>query len=253
MIIRGIKLGSLLLFITLTSYSQVSVSDSSITIPMFYVAYSYQFPGADMADRWGSNSYIGPGFQVKTASRWIYGAEAGFIFGSNFKPGFSIFEDIMTSTGNVINGDGVPAVIALFERGFIITGKFGRHFRIFKNHPNSGLVAEVGAGYMQHKLRIDVENNSAPQLRDDYARGYDRLSGGFSLSQALGIIYMGKKRLVNFYVGVEIYEGWTKSKRDYIFDLMAPDVQNRFDVLVGPKVKWIIPIYRRTPEEYYYY
>jgi hypothetical protein len=220
---------------------------------MIYAAYSYQFPGGDMADRWGSNSYLGPGFKVKTASNWIFGAEMGFLLGDNFKPGFSIFEDISTSSGNVINGDGVPAVIAIYERGYIITARFGRHIPVIKGQPNSGIVLEIGIGYMQHYLKIDVDNNSAPQLRDDYAKGYDRLTGGFSLSQSVGFVYMGKKRLVNFFGGVEIFEGWTKSKRDYIFDLQAPDNQNRLDLLIGPKIKWIIPIYRKAPQEYYYY
>ena len=72
-------------FLLNSLFSQVSIKDSSLTIPMFYVAYSYQFPGGDMKERYGSNSTIGPGFQVKTGSNWIYGAEANFIFGNNAK------------------------------------------------------------------------------------------------------------------------------------------------------------------------
>lgn len=233
--------------------AQVSISDSSITIPGMYLAYSYQFPAGDMADRYGSNSYLAPGFQLKLASQWYIGAEMGFILGGNVKPGFSILSEMMTSGGNIINGDGVPAVVALFERGFIITGKFGRLFPIGKKNPNSGILVNVSVGYMQHRIKIEVENNSAPQLKGDYSRGYDRFTGGFSIGQSVGYLWMGKKRLLNFYAGVEVYQGFTKSKREYIFDLMAPDNESRVDILFGPKISWIIPFYKRAPQEYYFY
>lgn len=235
------------------SKGQQSIKDESITIPMVYASYAYQFPGADMADRFGTNSSIGPGFQVKTASNWIFGLETNFIFGNNFKPGFSIFKDIMTSDGNIINGDGLPAVVALFERGFIISGKFGKLFPVLSPNPNSGIVVYGTIGYMQHKLRIDVENNSAPQLLGDYKKGYDRLTGGFAISEAIGYQIMGNSRILNFFFGVEFHQGWTKSKREYLFDLKGADKTNRFEILFGPKISWFIPIYQRAPEEYYFY
>lgn len=233
--------------------SQVSIKDSSLSIPMIYVAYSYQFPGGDMQERYGSNSTIGPGFQVKTKSNWIIGAEADFIFGNNVKYGFSIFDDIMTSEGNIINADGVPAVVALFERGWIFSGKFGKLFSVLSPNPNSGILLYGTLGYMQHKIRIEVENENAPQLKDDYKRGYDRLCGGFTVSEGLGYMFLGNSRIWNLYLGVEFYQAWTSSKRNYIFDLHGPDKEKRFDMLIGPKALWIIPIHKRAPQEYYYY
>ena len=245
-----------LLFILLSwnaTTAQVSIRNESITIPMVYATYGYQFPGADMAERFGPNSSIGPGFQVKTSSNWIIGAEAGFLFGNNVKDGFSILEEIMTSDGNLISGDGIPAVVALFERGFIFSGKFGKLFPVLSPNPNSGIVVYATFGYMQHKVRIEVENNSAPQLLGDYKRGYDRLTGGFALSEAVGYQIMGNTRLFNFFVGVECFQGWTRGKRDYLFDLQRPPEERRFELLIGPRISWFIPIYQRVPEEYYYY
>ena len=234
-------------------FSQVSIKDSSITIPMFYVAYSYQFPGGDMAERFGGNSTIGPGFQVKTSKNFVIGAEADFIFGSDVKYGFSIFDDIMTSEDIIINGDGIPAVVVLSERGWIISGKFGKVFPVLSPNPNSGIVVHGSIGYLQHKIRIEVENNSAPQLKGDYNKGYDRLTGGFCLSEGIGYLYIGNGRIANFYVGIEFYQAWTKSRRDYIFDLYAPESGRRFDMLIGPKISWMIPFHKRAPQEYYYY
>ena len=233
--------------------AQVSIKDESLTIPMIYGTFAQQFPGGDMAERYGTNSAIGPGFQVKTASNWIFGAEANFLFGNNVKNGFTILGNIMTSDGNVISGDGIPAVVALFERGFIISGKFGKLFPILGPNPNSGIVIYTTFGYMQHKIRFEVENNSAPQLRGDYKRGYDRLSGGFSISEAIGYQIMGNTRLLNFFFGLECYQAWTKGMREYLFDLQAPPEGNRFDLLIGPRITWFIPIYERAPAEYYYY
>ncbi len=245
---------SLLFLIWLIPVSgQVSIQDSALTIPMFYGTYSYQIPQADMAERFGNNSLIGPGFQIKTSSNWIYGLEWGFIFGNNIKYGFSIFDDIMTSDGNIISGDGVPAVVALFERGNIFSLRFGRLIPVLSPNPNSGIVIGISAGYLMHKIKIEVENNSAPQLKGDYNRGYDRMSSGFAISEYVGYMYLGNTRIINFFIGVEFYQAWTKSRRDYIFDLMGPDKKNRFDVLIGPKISWIIPLHRRAPQEYYLY
>lgn len=243
----------ILLVGSLPSTAQISLRDSSVTIPMAYMGYSHHFTAADMADRFGASSFLSPGFQVKTASQWFFGAEAGFILGGNFKPGFSIFDEWINSNGNIINGDGVPAVVALFERGLIFTGKFGRLFPLSKKNPNSGLLISVSAGYLQHRLKIDVENKSVPQLKGDYARGYDRLTSGFTIGQSIGYLFIGKRRLLNFYFGLEVYEAFTKSRREYVFDLMGPEEGQRLDILIGPKVTWIIPFYKRAPEEYYFY
>ncbi len=238
-----------MLFINMNA--PISIKASSLTIPMIYGAYSYQVPLGDMADRFGGSSAIGPGFQVKTSSNWIIGAEWSFIFGNDIKDGFSIFEDIMTSEGNIINGDGLPAVVALFERGNIFTARFGKLCPVLGRNPNSGIHVGIGIGYMNHKIHIEVENNNAPQLIGDYKRGYDRLSSGFAISQFVGYLFMGNSRVANFFVGVEFYQAWTKSRRDYIFDLMSPDKQNRFDMLIGPKIAWILPLHKRAPQEYY--
>ncbi len=235
------------------TFSQGIEKDSAIIIPMIYGFYGYQWPGADMADRFGSNSVIGPGFMVKDAGNWIYGAEYNFIFGNNTKDGFDILGGIMTSGGNVISGDGTPAVVALFERGFTINGKFGKLFPALGPDRNSGFFVTAGLGYMRHKIRIEVENNSAPQLKGDYKRGYDRLSGGFLLTQSVGYMYFGRNNLVNFTLSFEIFEGFTKGYREYLFDTRQPGDQGRFDLLFGPKLTWMIPVRKRMAKEFYYY
>lgn len=236
-----------------SGFSQKQEAEEPSTIPMIYVSYGYFFPGADMADRFGSASVLGPGFMVKSGSNWIYGLHYDYLFGNNVKDGFSIMDNLLTSEGILINGDGVPATVALFERGHLISARFGKLFPVTSKNLNSGVFFTVGLGYMTHKIRIEVENQSAPQLKGDYKRGYDHLTGGFMLNQTIGYMYFGKARLMNLFIGVEITEAFTRSLRDYNFDSMSGDDSKRFDLMVGPKISWMIPFRKRMSKEYYFY
>jgi hypothetical protein len=252
-----VRIFILVLVLTALSLSTVNARgggrDTSVTIPMFYGFYGYQWPGGDMADRFGSNSVIGPGFMVKTASNWLIGAEYNYLFGNDTKDGFALLEDLMTDDGMIISGDGTPAVVALFERGFTVNGKFGKLFPALGPDRNSGFFVTAGLGYLRHKVRIDVENNSAPQLKGDYKRGYDRLSGGLVLSQSVGYMYFGRSNLVNFTLSFEVFEGFTRGYREYNFDTRLPGDEKRFDLVFGPKIAWMIPIHKRMAKEFYYY
>ncbi|MDD4395689.1 MAG: hypothetical protein PHQ33_07375 [Bacteroidales bacterium] len=56
---------------------------------------------------------------------------------------------------------------------------------------------------------------------------------------------MRKVRVASFYVGVEISEIWSKSNRNFDFLLMKKDDSQKFSILVGPKIGWIIPLYEK--------
>jgi len=243
----------LVVSVQVRAQSQRSKSDSAASIPMFYGFYGYQWPGADMAARYGSNSAIGPGFIWKTSSNLLFGVEYNYLFGNNVKDGLDLLKGIRTSNGNVISSDGTPAVVALFERGHIIAAKFGKLIPVSKADKNSGFFFTAGLGYITHKIRIEVQNESAPQLKGDYKRGYDRLSGGFTLSQSVGFMYFGKSNLLNFTLSVEAFEGWTNDYRDYYFDMMSAPEGKNFDFLIGPKIAWMIPIRKRSVNEFFYY
>jgi hypothetical protein len=133
--------------------SQVNVNDSVISAFVLSVVYSYQIPGGDMADNYGTNSTIGPAFTFKTSKNWMWSAEINFIFGSNVKNLNKIIESISTPDGNLIGQNGLYALYQSYERGFTILGKFGKLFPVFDINPNSGLFFSLGAGYIQHKIR----------------------------------------------------------------------------------------------------
>ena len=242
-----------LLFCSQHSFSQVNVRDSSIFAPMFYATYTYQWPGGDLAKRYGSNSSIGGGFMIKTKSNWLFAAEGNYLFGETVKNGDSLIRNISTSEGFVINQNGYYAEIGFAERGFTVFGKFGKLFHILSPNPNSGPLVMLGAGFLQNKIRIHDGDNTAPQVQGDYKKGYDRLNNGFALLGTLGYLYLGESRILNFSVNFEFIQAWTKSRRDYDFDTGKPDNASYSSQFYGIKVKWIIPFYKRKPKDFYLY
>jgi len=233
--------------------TQVSIKDSAINVPMFYATYSYQFPGGDLGERYGSNSNIGGGFLVKTASNWLFGAEGNFQFGSSVKNQDSLLTTISTPEGYIIDANGKIADVILYMRGFSFFGSIGKLFPWVGPNPNSGFTLMAGVGYLQNKMRILNPDNTAPQLQGDYKKGYDRQNGGIALTASIGYLFLSSTRLLNFSLGFEFIQAWTKSKRAVDFNTGQPDQPNLSSQYYGIKATWNIPLYRRSPKEYYLY
>lgn len=238
--------------IPIVSIAQVSVRDSSVFIPMLGITYAYQIPGGDMKDRFGSNSNIGGTFQIKLKSNWIFGADFNYLFGNKIKGSDTLFSDISTSDGYIINSSGEYTDVFLYERGFYTSVRFGKLFPVLGPNPNSGPLVMGGVGLLQHKIRIENPNNTAPQISGDYKKGYDKLTNGIGISEFLGYMYMGNQRLISFYAGFEFTQAFTRSRRSYDFNLHGYDATKRVDLLWGIKAGWIIPFYKRAPAGYYY-
>lgn len=217
-----------------------------------YPTFSYQWPGGDLGERFGANSTIGPGFFYKTSHNWIWNADVNFIFGNTIRED-SLVNNLINSDGFIIDDQGHYAEVSFFERGFYTMGRVGKLFPLTEKNPNSGVVFMAGAGYLQHKISIQVKNEMASPLKGDYKKGYDRFTDGFAASQFIGYMHIGNTRLANFFIGAEFVESWTKNRRSMNFDTMHRDDKNRFDFLGGIKIGWIIPFSRQEPDEYYYF
>jgi len=237
---------------TFPSQAQVNPGDSTVAAFIPYFSYAFQMPGGEVAKRYGLNSTVGGGVTYKTAKNLMFSLDVNFIFGNDIKNADSIMSMVETSGGHIIDGNGVFALYALYERGYSINFRVGKIFRVLNPNPNSGIMVMGGVGYLAHRMKIDNQYRTAPQISGDYAKGYDRLTGGFSFSEFIGYFYMGKTRLLNFYGGFEFYQAFTRSQRDYIFDQMKKDTNHYLDFFYGIKIGWMIPIYKRTPKDYYY-
>lgn len=254
----------ILLFFLLNIQAQRNVNDSTISafIPNF--AYAFQFPGGDIANNYGNNSTIGGGFLYKTKKNLLVSLDVNFIFGNQVKNADTILWLIKNSDGMIIDGNGIYPEFAIYERGYSLNLRFGKILKILRANPNSGLMLMGGAGYLTHRMRIDIQGKTVPQLKDDYGKGYDRLTGGFVLNEFIGYFYMGRTKILNFYGGFEFYQAFTKNLRDRDFDrliydqatdsykVLGKDNKSYLDLFFGIKIGWMIPVYNRAPNKYYY-
>jgi len=242
------------LFLATTGVTaQVNIRDSSISMPLIYATYGYQFPGGDLAEQFGSNSSIGGGVMLKTKKNWIIGVEGNFMFGQSVRNSDSLLRSISTSEGFLIDANGYYADLVYYERGYNFLFKFGKVIPLLSPNPNCGFTLLAGAGYIQDKIRIHNPGNTAPQLDGDYKKGYDRLNGGIAVTGSIGYMYLSNKRLLNFSGALEFMQAWTNPYRERNFDTGMKDTRKLSSQFYTIRVTWYIPLYRRAPKEYYMY
>ncbi len=244
--------------------AQVNINDSVISAFIPNISYTFQLPAGDVADRYGFNSTIGGGAIIKTSKNLVFSIDANYIFGNKIHNADTIMWMVETESGHVIDGNGTYALYALYERGYSLNFRIGKIFNVLNPNPNSGLMVMGGVGFLTHRMKIDNQHRTAPQISDDYAKGYDRLTGGLTLNEFIGYFFMGEKRVANFYAGFEFYQAFTKSLRDRVFDqvvydqdsdtykVIGKDNNSYLDLFFGIKVGWMLPIYKRAPDKYYY-
>ncbi|UTW64461.1 hypothetical protein KFE98_10075 [bacterium SCSIO 12741] len=246
-----IILGLILAFSSWSENAQAQKSrQDSIIIPHLDLVYSYRLPSGNLADRFGFFHTIGAAFYVKDRKGFIYGADYDFQFGDQVKE--NTLTNILTTTGHLINSDGEFATLKANFRGFTVSGKFGKLFPLLSPNPHSGIKVLLGVGFWQHRIRVEDTQRNTPQISGEYLKGYDRMSNGLLLSQFVGYQYFSNSRLLNFYFGVEVAEGFTQNRRDYDFNTKEKNTDSRFDASVGFKVGWVIPFYKKRVQKRYY-
>ena len=211
--------------------------------------YSLQQAALDMADKYGMSSGLGLDFIQITSNNFVWGVGTQFIFGSNIKDS-TLLDHLMDDRGNIFGKNGEISSITLFERGYHFSLKGGYFHPIIDN--TKGLIALCGLGFIQHKTRIQVETNNVPNLEDDYLKMYDGLSNGLSASLFFGWMHMSEKGKGHFYAGFDLTNGFTQNRRSYNYNVDGPITTPRNDLLMGLKLGWLIPISKRSNQEFYY-
>ena len=101
---------------------------------------------------------------------------------------------------------------------------------------------------MYHKIRIENEQNLIPQLQPEYLKYYDRFTLGGSIKEYVGYHHMSNNNLVNFSIGLECIQGFTRGMRDYQIDLMGPYDQQLIYIL---DLEQAGSFFRKAPDRYY--
>ena len=254
------KIISLLIFSVCISniFCQDSKKENATTVydKGFLLAptFTFQVPGSEMAHRYGVNSNFGMQVGYKFGKNLMVGLEGNFLFGSKIKEGDHLIHNLVVSN-LVIASDGALEEANFSGRGTMARLLFGKSFPFNLDKPSSGLLIQFGAGYMRHRILIDVNNDLTPQFTGDYKGGYDRLTHGLALSQYVGILKLEKGKYVNLSLGLEFIQGITRSARPFDFIEGKKLDKTRFEALYGLKLTWIIPAFtgQSTKSEYYYY
>lgn len=247
---KHIFLFIVLLLLLRPGYSQIN--DSSIVIPAIRAGFGLQFPAGDMAKRFGVNGTIGPGFMLKFKNNITLEIDGSFIFGNRVNED-NILDSLKTDNGNLINRNGEYSDYILEERGFYITANAGYLWNVIGPNPNSGLRFNFGVGFLQHRIYINENGKYTASINDDYSKGYDRLSNGLCLKQSIGYLHFGKNKLLNYQISFEMHEAFTQNRRSINFDTQMQDTSERLDILYTIRLSWLLPLYTRMPDKYYYY
>ena len=241
----------------LISASGIYGQESDINAPNLrtWVAFEYGANGTfgALAERYGFLNHVGLMTGIKTKGNLFFGLNSTFLFGNTVRL-TEVFDHLTDSYGNITDINGDIAAVVVFPRGFSSNLTFGKVFSVLSPKPNSGIFIHGGVGYLLHKMKIETNEQVIPQLELDYKKGYDRLTTGINFHQFIGYNFMAESRGYHFYGGIYAQQGLTKNRRDLFYDRPDEPVpsETRLDLQFGVKLGWVIPIYKRQPQEFYF-
>ena len=243
-----------LMVMPLFSYGQKNIQDSTISFGWVSLGYIGSGPGGDLDDRFGFTSHlmIEAGYKLQNNFYLTSGVE--FLFGNRINE--LVAQGVTSYNGGLqqaIGADGRWYDITMFQRGFVVPVRVGKVFPFVKTHnQNSGLFIEAGAQFIQHKIRIQPIGDNVPQLADEFIPGYDRLTNGIGVTEAIGYRYHSNRKFINFQIGIHLSQNFTQSRRDWNYDYGFKDTRNRVDMLNGIRFGWIFPIYQSVDTRAHY-
>lgn len=249
------RIGFILVFLGAVSvaFAQINTAQNKGTALLLHIGLGAQTPGGDLANRFGENMNVGGALELLTEQKnWIVGLGGYYLFGTDVKE--NVLQKLQNAEGFIIGNSGELADVQLRERGFYLGAHLGKLFTLSNKNVRSGIRATVGAGLLQHKIRIqDDPLVATPQLSDEKKKGYDRLSNGLAFHEFIGYQLLSTNKRVNFIIGFDFTQGLTQNRRDFNFDTREKDTKQRLDLLWGLRATWILPFYvgKGAAEIYY--
>lgn len=234
-------------------WSQVNVRDSIVSGTLIHFSLGLHTPGGDLAERYGGFMSVGLGVEYKFRSNWLFGVMSDFYFGDLVKNRDVIFEELLTAQGGLIGTNGEYAVVDFLHRGVYVGPHVAKILPLFGPNRNSGLLIRLSGGYLQNQIYFRNPNETFPQLLGEYGKGYDRMHTGFAMKQFIAFMHSGNRRTINFTLGLEFIQGFTRNERAFNFDTRQPDTDRKLDLYFGFKAGWFLPIYSDQRERFYYF
>ena len=218
-----------------TDFSSKDYVDTAAPMIWLDAHMAYHFPMGNLRTMFKNNFAVGPGITFKSKSNWTVGFHFDYMFNANMRDPNFFNGTLANEDGIVIDGNGLvsPGGITAEGRYWTLQADFGKIIPVDR-WKNSGIWLRIGGGY--------------------FSQGYDRRSGGFVLSQFIGYQFVRKNRMLNFFIGVEFHEMWTKPNRNYVFyEGPTEGMTAKFSGLIGFKAGWNIPLYERKTTTTFYY
>ena len=255
---RGIKileirfLGRLAL-LGMLLWSTESYSQTVKSVNLLEFKYGIHFPSGDLGDRFGTNNDIGISIQrVSLEKKVFFGLEGIYIFGNTVKE--DVLAQLRSYDGAVITLDGDAGDINLKERGYYVGLNAGKIFSTSSHKSKlTGIRAQIGAGFLQHKIRVQDNGENVVALEKKYLQGYDRLTNGPAMHLGLGYQYQSPTNNFHFHIMADLYGARTESRRnlDYLTGQYLSG--KRTELLGGFSLAYIVTISRVDKPEHIYY
>jgi hypothetical protein len=248
---KVIIFSALFLCVISSALSQVNVRDSTARGLLFNFNLGYNVPAGDVGELYSPHMSFGFDMFYKTKSNWLLGGGLDYMFGANVKNPEKLLVDFITEDGKIIGTNGDYTNVKPLMRSWLFQAKVGKIFPIIGPNPNSGLLVQLGAGYLQHRTQLD-HFNSVLQLNEPYDKGYDQLHTGFALNEYIAFFHAGNSRTVNFQLGFNFTQGFTQNVREYNYHTRSYDLENKLDLFFGIKASWFLPIYDKNAQKFFY-
>ena len=212
--------------------------------------YGMEWPGGDMANRFGRNLKISIGAEQILSSKFYYGLDFDYKFNAQVKE--DVFAPYRAENGVLYGSFGVPSETIIRGRGMFIGIYAGKIFSKNIEIPK-GLKAGLGVGLLQHELIFNDDTQSFEIINGVYSKGYDRLSRGLAIKSHIGYMFVSKDKKLNMNFLVDYTLAFSHNVRKFNFDQAAFDTEGKIDHLIGLKFEILLPFYRYSEEEIIYY
>ncbi|MEM7658481.1 MAG: hypothetical protein AAF399_20305, partial [Bacteroidota bacterium] len=218
-----------LIFLTLplSNYAQKSVSDSTISMVWLDISYRGNLPGGDLAGRLGYTSLLGVDMSFKLANPLYFSIGVHYLFSDSVDL-VGVLDPLLVPGGVLVTDNGLLTDTRTLGTGIVVPLSVGVLLPIVpRPNPNSGLFVEVGGQYLHHKISIRPTEDEVAGLSDEYKKGYDRFTSGIGFREAIGYRYVANDGYVNFAIGLDFGQHFTRSRRSIDFSTGMQDTSQR--------------------------